>query len=93
MPKLDPVRPVPYERRVYHVLSSSNLRLPYIVDTEAYEGNGSCTCEHFCIWSGCAKLLDAGKRRKSEADQSLRCKHIIAAAEYEQRLKADEIEA
>ena len=59
------------------VRSASRPGLQHRVELDAYDGNGSCTCERFMIQ--CASKLDRGVR---VGTKTTRCSHIEIAFEF-----------
>lgn len=61
---------------MYEVESSEGF--PHIVDLTAEKGIGYCTCNNYSVV--CSPNIKKGKGQR-------RCKHILAAKEYEKGMK------
>lgn len=77
------VRPVVGERGRYWVRSRTDPGLEYLIDIEAYDGNGWCACQkfEFKMWPA----LEDG----AERSERLQCQHIVAAKLYDWQLWFD----
>ena len=69
------VIPIPFEPFRFHVASESEPAYPHLVDLEAFDGVGQCSCEDF-VYRKQSRL------ERGERGAEYRCGHILAAREF-----------
>ena len=70
---------VEHDRLTFRVSSSKKKDIEHLVDLEANDGHGECSCEHFTY--RLSSRIHKAKQEKTftKYDQAFMCKHICIA--------------